>query len=80
MNEYERRAMDRANELWNQQREALQAANEALYRYAELKFEEYTTIRDCDKMAAAGVVKDVLKNYGDRGQDVLNKLVMEKVL
>jgi multidrug resistance efflux pump len=77
--DYEDQAMDRAYDLWAQQRQALQEAHDALNRYADLKFEEYITVRDCDKMAAAGVVRDHLKFYGDRGIEVVNRLVMEKV-
>jgi len=77
--EAEERAMARSYELWAQQKQALQEAHDALNRYADLKFEEYVTVRDCDAIAAIEVVRDVLKWYGDRGIEVVNRLVMEKV-
>jgi hypothetical protein len=73
------RTMDRAHDLWAQQREALAEAHDALNRYADLKFEEYITVRGCGKEAAAGVVRDHLRYYGERGGEVVNRLVMEKV-
>jgi hypothetical protein len=75
----ERRAMERANELWRDQGAAIKLAREALERFADLKYEEYVTVRGCSPEAAAGVVRDSLKQYGDAGLDISNRLAMARV-
>lgn len=66
-------------DLWKAETDTIDVVNKALARYAELVFAEYTRVRGCNAEAAAGVVKDRLKFFGEAGQEHLNRLVMKRV-
>src|SRR5688572_9842582 len=47
-----------ANDLWQAEREAMDAVRDSLDRYARLVYAEYTQVRGCSPEAALGVVGD----------------------